>query len=306
MRYAPSERLRAPGANPASLPPGFRLEHADEGFIRRETLAYPYTNHVRAGNVHGMRFTLGPFISEHYTGEEEPVVDPQAGPRRNVCWQPLYRRDVPEGWSKQFVVGSFQRIGFAKIEPAGAYDAEWTQHARRHKRRWEKQDEWVLRDVALDEFVRAYWKSPKDPVLKFMMSDLLKKKVKAHGPLIRLVGAVRKADPSFVGAAFAFTDVPELSLSSHTISFVRKEAVASSAGTGLIDAWFRHAQERGITWLNFGNFWAPGSPGEWVGFSEFKAQFGVFLVDRPPRLVKRVGTWKALWRYLRNKKTPAA
>ncbi len=302
MRYVPSERLRGPGTDPALLPPGFRQEHSHEAFVERETTAYSYTRPVQAGPAAGMRFNIGPLISEHFTGEEEPAMDALLGPKRNICWQPLYRHDIPEGWTRQFIVGTFNRIGFAVVEPSGAYDVAWTQHARRHKRRWEKQENWVLRDITLDEFIRAYWKSPKDPVLKFMMSDLLKKKVKAHGPRIRLVAAVKKTEPDFIGAAFAFTDVPELSLSSHTISFVRREAEAASAGTGLIDAWFRHAQERGIKWLNFGNFWAPGSPGEWVGFSEFKSQFGVFLVDRPPRLVKRVGTWKGLWEHLWSKK----
>lgn len=302
MRYVPSERLRSPGADPASIPQGFRQEREHPAFNARESSVYSYLSIIRAGEVEGMRFNLGPLSADHFVGEVEPAIDPTEGPRRNITWQPLFRQDVPEGWQRNNIPGSFRRMGFAVVEPTGAYDISWTQHARRHKRKWEKQEDWIIRDVTLDEFLKAYWKSPKDPVLKYMMSDFLKKKVKAHGPLIRLVGAVRKANPSFVGAAFAFTDTPEISSSSHSISFVRKEAVDCSAGTGLIDFWFRHAQEKGIKWLNFGNFWAPGSPGEWVGFSEFKAQFGVYLIDQPPRLVKKAGTWKVWWNNLWNKK----
>lgn len=305
MRYAPSERLCSPGADPASLPRGFRLEREHPAFITREIVVYPYLSSLRAGEVEGIRFNLGPFLTDHFIGDTEPSLDATEGPLRNVCWQPFSRHDVPNGWTRQVIPGSFRRIGFAVVEPSGAYDAAWTQHARRHKRRWEKQTDWVIRDITLDEFIKAYWKSPKDPVLKFMMSDFLKKRVRGHGPLVRLVGAAKKEDPSFIGAAFAFTDAPELAQSSHSISFVRREAEAVSAGTGLIDFWFRHAQEKGIKWLNFGNFWAPGCPGEWVGFSEFKAQFGVYLVDQPPRLVKRVGTWQAWWNHLWTKKPTA-
>jgi len=292
MRLILSGRLLAPGAAADALPHGFQPERAHPAFNAREAAPFRYLAAVQAGDAAGLRWRLGPLVTDQFAGDTEPAIEDHAGPRRNIVWQPLFRTDVPAGWRPQRLgKASFRRIGFAHMEGPAVYDRTWTQHARRHKRRWEQQTEWTVRDLSLPEFLAAYKQSPKDPVLKFMMGGLLKKKVQGHGPLVRLVGAVRRNDPSFIGAGFAFTDVPELAQSVHTISFVRREAMPASAGTGLIDAWFQHCAERGIRWLNFGNFWAPGDPAEWIGFSEFKAQFGVHLVDRPFRLSRRAGRW---------------
>ena len=104
--------------------------------------------------------------------------------------------------------------------------------------------------------------------------------------------AVRKNDPTDIGAGFAFVDVPEAKQSIHTISFVQTHAKETSAGTGLIDYWFKHGLKTNLKYLNFGNYWAPGCPAEWIGFSEFKAQFGVTFIEHPNTLGRWAGNLK--------------
>ena len=49
------------------------------------------------------------------------------------------------------------------------------------------------------------------------------------------------------------------------MSFHTDAAKAVSAGTGLMDHWFQHAQQTGIRYLEFGTFWTPGEPNSWKG-----------------------------------------
>lgn len=288
MRGVPSERLLAfHTAN--VLPPGFRLDREVESVVDREIKVYKQFTKVNAGGVIGFRFHLGPFVTDYFIGDREPVFDAKKGPLRRVTWQPTSLKSIPSGsgWRESLMRNMLKRSGYARLDGSPEYDKTWTQHARRHKRKWEQQTEWEIREVELEPFLEAYWKSPKDPVLKGMFKHFLRKKVQANGPLVHLAAVVRRSNPTEIAAGFAFVDAPEAKMSTHTISFIRNVAKDTHAGNGLIDYWFKHCLKNGIEYLNFGNFWAPGCPSDWLGFSEFKAQFGVTFIEHP----NAVGMW---------------
>ncbi len=291
MRGIPSDRLLAFHGDTV-LPPDFRLDRETEAVVDREVRVYRQFQKVRAGGAVGFRFRLGPVVTDYFVGNREPTVDPKEGPLRRVTWQPTSRNDIPPGWRPSLIRNTLKRSGFTRLDGSPDYRKTWTQHARRHVRKWEQQTEWEIREVELRPFLEAYWKSPKDPVLKGMFKHFLKKKVEADGPLVHLAAAVRRSKPEEIGAGFAFVDAPEANMSIHAISFIRGMAKDSSAGHGLIDYWFQHARKTGIAYLNFGNFWAPGCPGEWLGFSEFKSQFGITFIEHPNTLGRWAGTLK--------------
>lgn len=292
MQRFPSDRLLSYATLPQTLPPGFAIDRESEAFIDREIGSLPRFSKINAGGVVGMRFRLGPLVVDHFVGDVEPQIDLTEGPRRRISWQPTIRTDVPPGWSEPLTQNALKRSGYARLTGALDYDKTWTQHARRHKRAWEKQTDWEIREVALQPFLDAYWKSPKDPVLKGMFIHFLRKKVEGQGNHVHLAAVVRRNRPEEIGAGFAYVDVPELKQSNHTVSFICAAAKDSSAGNGLIDYWFKHGIATGLEYLNFGNYWAPGCPREWLGFSEFKAQFGVTFIDHPNQRVRWAGTWK--------------
>lgn len=295
MQRFPSDRLLSYVTQPQTLPPGFALDRQCEAFIDREITSLPRFSKIIAGGVVGMRFRLGPVTVDHFIGDVEPTIDALKGPRRRITWQPTVRADIPPGWSEPITKNALKRSGFARLDGSSDYDKTWSQHARRHKRAFEKQIEWEIREVGLKPFLDAYWKSPKDPVLKGMFSHFLRKKVEGQGNRVHLVAVVRRSNPVEIGAGFAYVDVPEIKTSVHTVSFICAPAKNSSAGHGLIDYWFKHGLATGLEFLYFGNYWAPGCPREWLGFSEFKVQFGVTLIDHPNQRIRWAGTWKNLF-----------
>lgn len=292
MHGIPSDRLLAFNTTPIPLPPDFRLDREVESVVDREVKVYKQFTKVRAGDAVGFRFRMGPFVADYFIGDTEPVIDPNEGPWRRVTWQPTSRTEVPPGWKESLIRNSLKRMGYATVLSED-YDRAWTQHARRHKRKWEQQQEtWEIREIALEPFLEAYWKSPKDPVLKGLFKHFLRKKSEANGPRVHLAAVVRKAKPEDIVAGFAFVDSPEAGQSVHTISFLRGVGKEIHAGNGLIDYWFKHCLKNGIKYLNFGNFWAPGCPADWIGFSEFKCQFGVTFIDHPNTLGRFAGHFK--------------
>ncbi len=295
MRYIPSDRLLIFNSGQQVLPPGFEMERACEAVVDKEVRVYKRFKKVLAGKAVGFRFQLGPVIVDHFVGDAEPHISAHEGPLRRVTWQPTTRRDLPSGWHETISKSPLKRSGFVQVDGRSDYDKTWTQHARRHKRNWLKQDQWEIREIGLQAFLDAYWKSPKDAILKALFTHFLRKKVEAHGPYVHLAAVVKKGKPEEIGAGFAFVDMPEAKQSVHTISFVHRAAKDSSAGTGLIDYWFQHAVKNKIEFLNFGNYWAPGCPADWIGFSEFKAQFGITLIDHPNQVARFAGTWKELF-----------
>ena len=56
--------------------------------------------------------------------------------------------------------------------------------------------------------------------------------------------------------------------------------------TGLMDHWFQTSQSRGFRVVQFGNFWVPGNPSSWKGFSDFKAKFGAKIIVYQPLLFR--------------------
>lgn len=181
--------------------------------------------------------------------------------------------------------------GYVCLQNLETYCESWSEHAQRHRKKFLAQNEWHIEKIGLNAFLAAYRRSPKDYLLMTLFSGHLKNKMKAHGQLVHLF-VTKKKGIGDIGAGLAVLDIPEIRSSLHVISFIHPDAQKYSVGVGLIDHWFKHCFASRLQFLDFGCFWAPGSPKEWIGFSNFKAQFGTRLYSRPPSVYTLVGSIK--------------
>ena len=237
----------------------------------------------------GLRWRMGPFWFENFFGDAEPPVED--GPKRLIIWQPVSREDAPPGWHKTRFLNHIKMTGFAMVSRTEPYWNNWSDHAKRHRKKWvAEKDQWEEFEPTLEEFIAAYKKAPMDPVLRVLYIDLLKSHKRAQGEHLHVVGMRRAGGP--IEAGFVHVDAPEARQSKHFISFIARSARSTSVGTGMMDNWFLHALGSGIDLLDFGVYWTKGDPRSWKGFSRFKSQFGITFVHYPYPCWRIAGSWK--------------
>jgi len=294
MTIIPHPRL-FPDQNPSQpFPLGFVTNRMSEASLAKDCAGYPYLTLAGTKEIPGLRYAFGPVCWEEFETETEPPLL-TAGPKRLVFWHPFSFEAKPSLLWKPLPFFMPQPIikqwGYAKLENRESYSKNWSEHARRHRKKWLAQDAWDIEEISLDAFLEAYRHSPKDFLLIAMFSNLLKNKIRTHGPLLHLFGA-RKKNTGKIRAGLAVLDTPEIKSSLHFISFIYPDAQKESVGVGLIDRWFQHGFTNRLRFLDFGAFWAPGSTKDWIGFSNFKAQFSTILYTRPPSVYAWAGSLK--------------
>ncbi|HVM90829.1 MAG TPA: hypothetical protein VMU11_02955 [Verrucomicrobiae bacterium] len=267
---------------------------AEEAYLRRHADGRKNGVFVEApskdgnGTVPGLRWERGPFRFEGFYSDAEPVPDP-FGPRRLVVWQPL-RRDVKraKGWWRFPLPVNVRRTGYAEITDPQFYWKNWNENVRRQRAKWLKQDILSIEPVSADEYIAAYREAKPWFHMRDLFVTAIRERLVQHRGLLHLFGARERATGK-LRAGFAVLDVPEAGASIHLTSFYDFTFARTGVGTGLVDAWFRHAVAHGIRFLDFDIFWVKGEPREWKGFSTFKSQFGTKFVDYPLPLLAIVG-----------------
>lgn len=265
------------------LPAGYRPFRAVPEYLEREAAARPGWKVVGTDGFVGLRWHVGPFWYDDFTGDIEPTIQAR-GPRRTVTWNRIANDgDVPKGWK---VTDTKKLTGFVDITDRTPYD-RWSPHAQRHLAKWNAQSEWKIVDISFADFYSAYKRISMTFLLKQFFLKLFREKHHAHGSRVRCFGA-RRRGTSLISAGLAVLDIPEAHQTIHLVSFIQPEAKASSVGVGLVDYWFTSSKARGIRFCDFDAFWTPGNPDSWEGFSRFKSQFGTQYVRYPASLVRRV------------------
>lgn len=227
----------------------------------------------------GLRWKVGPVWIESYESDIEPEITPFHAPRM-VIWQPLTRQERIKTWRRSFIQMNTRCTGFTEVGSSDGYWKSWSSHAERHRKRWLREDRFGIESASLEEFCVSYRAASKLVFLKKLFITLIKNHYTVHPNLLHSFVA-RDLKTKKVVAGLAVLDLPDTSQSYHMISFIHPKIKNTSVGVGLIDFWFRHALENSFRFLNFGAFWVPGEPLSWKGFSKFKKQFGVNLINRP-------------------------
>lgn len=245
----------------------------------------------------GTRWHYGPIWFEQYIGDAEPKPDPLA-PFRIVIWQPLRESAVPSGWRQTRNLEQIHMTGFAEpdwSEPD--YTSHWSEHARRHVKRWRKQTTWEVVEPTVEDFIAAYRKAPQGRLLKYLFIRMLRQMSRTQKGFVHLRAVRRAGIPNGpLEAGFAFVDIPEARQSKHFISYMWPSVKKEPVNVGLIDVWFKHARERHYRFLDFGVFWTNEDPVSWKGFSRFKGQFGISYVRYPLPRIRFMGSLARIFR----------
>ncbi len=280
-------RPRGSGTTGDLLPEGYVNYRCCAEYMRRE-VSHGKIRIVGEGDAAGFRSEFGPFAVERYISDSEPSTEKDSH-RKLVVWRTVVRTDHPKGWIRSRAIGGIGLTGFVDRAEAGEkYWSTWSSHAQRHRKKWREQTSWKAETVSPAEFIASYKTIRKDPSLKALFIILLKKKIRAHGDRVHLIG-LRNASTGRLGGGFAWLDIPEVSQSLHVISFIHPPAKRDSGGVGLMDEWFVYAKASNIRFLDFGLYWSSGEPKSWKHFSNFKAQFGIRYLMFPPPMMKFVG-----------------
>ncbi len=235
----------------------------------------------------GARWKFGPICFDHFVGDVEPAIEP-GGPRRLVIWQPLREAPVPTGWKTNKLFWLQRLKGFVELPTDDSYPTAWSEHARRHLKKWRAQTEWEVTRVPLKEFLVAYKRSPQNPILKgFFLTSLTHRNESQPGMVICY--AAKRVGSDKIESGLAVFNIPEANQSEHVISFINREGKDAPIGIGLMDQWFKDSIAAGLRYLDMGVFWAPGDPDSWHGFSRFKSQFNITYIFFPRPRIRWVG-----------------
>ncbi len=272
---------RGSGVMGDALPDGFLHHRQSQDYLTKSEHADAI---IGVGSAIGSATRVGPFSFETFTTDHEPDIA-RTKHIRIINWQRIARTTRPKGWipwgdawGKQ--TGFFDR-STVTLEN---YWHTWSAHAKRHRAYWLKHPIYTIEQIPHAEFIQAYGQGTHLKVMKYGFLNVLKWISREHKEKMICWGA--RDNQGIIMAGLAVLDLPDISMSNHTMAFVRKEAGKTSVGTAVIDVWFRHCLEQGIRFMNFGGIWAKGDPRSWKGFSRFKRQFGIHVIRYPRQLVK--------------------
>ena len=234
-------------------------------------------------SVWGQRFKWKFICIDVYHSDREPTIEKIKG-LQLVIWHPITKIAKINGWYRNLFIKYGSQNGFVHIKKN--YWSDWTQHANRHRKEWLKSERYEICNVTLDEFEKAYHESKK--LSGFLRKAFLKSvrtQLKDNKCTIDIV-LVRDKNTAKYVAGLITTNYPDISLSIHTISFMRKDVKNTPVGYGVIINWYESAIKNNINWLNYGLLWKKGDPKEWKGYSKFKRQFKPYLIIFPRPYIK--------------------
>jgi hypothetical protein len=241
----------------------------------------------------GIRWALGPLVFEEYVSDQEPDLAASrqgalARPRL-VMWHRVRSLVQPPGWHS-LSVRPWRVDGVLELTPGVDYTAEWNKKARRDLRRWKEEfaSTYSIVHLTREEYATAYKKSL---IAKRVNLDRLYQLERRYNTAaadhIELYG-MRSPDGAIVaGTAVIYS--PTCRASTHFAPFILEEGRSIFAATALMDHWFAETARHGYRFVTTTNFWHPGQPRGWKGFSEFKSHFGFSFVQHPPTLFKLMG-----------------
>lgn len=269
---------------PAILPSGFVDKQQSVLMLEVMAKIWPKKEIIGVRGRQGLRFKMGFFHMEIYVCAAEPVIE-DFEHFRIICWQPLTRIEKPIGWHEDWLYLPSQ---CGVVELKNRYWENWSNHAKRHRQKWLRDEAHEIVEADLETFSAAYDKN--DKVGKFLRANFLKTlrlHLKHHPKDVCLYVARRKDNQNIIGG-LAIINYPDISESTHAISFINRTGFKTSVGTGLIDYWYRDSLKKGLRFLNFGLVWKRGDPKGWRGYSQFKKQFVPTLLPYRYQFVKFV------------------
>jgi len=239
----------------------------------------------------GIRWGFWPLMFEEYVGDTEPNMsrsDPTRHARnRVVMWRTLVRTDVPKGWHR--IGHKISKLeGFAEITDL-PYCSHWDESAKRYRNKWLRDHSgktYHIEPIGYDEFRAAHAHSLVSKTIKSFFADQISRQSQGNTKRYYEFHAVKHTKTGQIAAAMCVLNSPTHKASYYVTGFYNPEHADVPAMIALMDRWFKESQECGIRFLHFGEFWIPGKPKSWKGFSLFKSKFGLQYIAHPPVLLR--------------------
>ncbi len=260
--------------------PEYRAPKEQGSALLRLALSLPFAKTlVGTENSKGVRFTFGPIAIESYTSFQEPVVEPWKGIRW-IFWKTLREIKVSVDWRRAPSIPIGNTYAVARVHEHFLND--WAANARRLVIGRGQRLSW--KEVSVAEFGKAYHASGYlDPFLRHGFVRVIKDHWKVHPQDVFILHFF--TEEGELAGGTVFVDYPDIQQSHYLISFLTEKGRSVHAGYEFIYWWYQHMLAKGILWADFGIVWAPGDPGSWKGYSQFKKRFH-------PNYYSRTTYWK--------------
>lgn len=268
------------------VPKEFSDRRQSRTYLEADTQGTDRKKIVGTCGCFGISSRYGRFVVEDYCSDQEPACD-KGEKRTLINWQSYTKRDQ-SGWVINHLVGADFQRGFGIIDEQNlnSYWKSWSSHAKRHRTLWLRQDIYEMVRVDLDVFTVAYHASKKlDWLTRTGMVRVLAYHLNRHPSDVKCYVAREKSTQNII-AGLAVIDYSDIAQSCHTVSFFREDVRHTSVGVGLIDHWYACGIKEGIRFFNFGLVWKKGDPRAWKGYSQFKRQFDLYLLQYPKSFIK--------------------
>lgn len=265
-----------------SNPPVVELKHI---FQDRLFLTITFTNKYcciigEEGSL-GSRFSFGFFCLEYYTTNNEPKLEKFAG-LRLVIWSPLGSSRVPKKWIKTPIKVDSVTYACVDIRNKDDYWKSWSDTFKNYCSRWERQDQYTIREILYDEYRALYSKYSKPE--KYIPTRLIwLEKYHRHGKTDVQFYILQHKVTGEIYSGLAVVDCFSVNQAYYISAFTRKEVAPLQSGLWLIKYWMDVSSKKGIHFANLGPMWTDGQPKEWKGFTEFKKKFNPLYIstERP-------------------------
>lgn len=227
----------------------------------------------------GVRYSIGPFATEYYTGDIEPELVPYKG-LRLIIWHRVIRDSIPPGW-KQFPFESNRMVySCVDIRDRDTFYLRWKKTFRYYNNCIVKNNEYRVEEATSSDYHALYTVHARE----ILSDDMIRVHVLLHGRHERLSRCrlrflvLRCIATGDVVAGISTIDSMITKQSYYISAFTRKDIAPPFAGFWLCKTWMDRSSDAGIQYANLGTVWTHGQPKAWKGFSDFKMKFNPFFI----------------------------
>jgi hypothetical protein len=274
------------------LPPFIPRSSWPEFDLAAQIPRWMHPETVPGNKIRGTRYGIWQLFVEVYSGTETPDITFSQGyakPHNRLCMWHAYdtSRPIPKGWFRLSMYSEF-RIGYATIPHMVPYYTLWSKRVQEYRRKWLRDNLDTTHAVELvtyEQFAHAYKKSPVGRKIGSMLLNDVERRIQAATSDVELWCVKNVVSGQYV-AGVSFEYSKSCRSAYYIAGFQEADSNNTPSMVGLFDHIFAHAKERGMCYVELGNFWKKGNPRSWKGFSTFKSKFGITYVDMPSALVR--------------------
>lgn len=196
-----------------------------------------------------------------------------------AIWQPI-DNSINKTWGL-IPIKKNNITGYTFID--NKFENYFTKQTQRYLKKYFDKS-YYIEEVSSEEFLYWYKIISKNKNAYKLFESVIPKKIIRHKKNVHLI-LIKMNKTATVLGGFAYLDIPSIKTSMMITSYVKKNE-DYTAGIGMVYYWFKYCLENKLVYADFDTFYAKGDPKQWIGFSNFKANFGTRMVIYKPIQIK--------------------